>query len=50
MFKVIKDTEIPASQIIPTHMGRSEDLFNQGIQYMKKGGVIDLTTSSDPDF
>ncbi|RHW57774.1 beta-aspartyl-peptidase [Clostridium botulinum] len=50
LFKLIKDTEIPASQIIPTHMGRSEDLFNQGIQYMKKGGVIDLTTSSDPDF
>ncbi len=50
LFKLIKDTEIPASQIIPTHMGRSEDLFNQGIQYMKKGGVIDLTTSSDPNF
>ncbi|WP_251860754.1 beta-aspartyl-peptidase [Clostridium sp. Marseille-Q2269] len=50
ILKAIEDTEIPPSQIIPTHMGRNEYLFNQGIEYIKKGGVIDLTTSSDPNF
>lgn len=50
LFRAIKDTEIPASQIIPTHMGRSEELLNEGIEYIKQGGIIDLTTSSDPNF
>ena len=46
--KLINETEIPANQIVPTHMGRSKELFEAGIIHAKSGGQIDLTTSSDP--
>lgn len=50
LFSTIEDTEIPPTQLLPTHINRSKKLFNVGIEYAKKGGFIDLTTSSDPKF
>ena len=50
LFSLVENTEIPASQLLPTHINRSTELFNMGIDYIKKGGFIDLTTSSNPDF
>ena len=50
LFRMIEETEIPATQVIPTHINRSDKLFNVGIEYAKKGGFIDLTTSSDPRY
>lgn len=50
LFKAINETEIPTTQLLPTHINRSDKLFEVGIEYAKKGGFIDLTTSSDPRF
>jgi len=50
LFSLIEDTEIPPTQLLPTHINRSTELFNMGIDYIKKGGFIDLTTSSKPNF
>lgn len=50
LFKVIEETEIPPTQLLPTHINRSDKLFEVGIEYAKKGGFIDLTTSSDPRY
>lgn len=50
LFKIIEETEIPPTQLLPTHINRSDKLFKVGIEYAKKGGFIDLTTSSDPRF
>lgn len=50
LFKLIEETEIPSTQLLPTHINRSDKLFDVGIEYAKKGGFIDLTTSSDPKF
>lgn len=50
LFDLIEKTEIPATQLLPTHINRSSELFNMGMDYIKKGGFIDLTTSSDPNF
>ena len=50
LFKIIEGTEIPPTQLLPTHINRSDKLFEVGIEYAKKGGFIDLTTSSDPKF
>ncbi len=50
LFRIIDETEIPPTQLLPTHINRSKKLFNVGIEYAKKGGFIDLTTSSDPRF
>lgn len=44
-------TQIPPSNMLPTHINRSRTLMMDGIDYAKSlGGYIDLTTSSDPDF
>ena len=43
-------TEIPITQSIPTHVNRNINLFKEAISYAKAGGIIDLTTSSDPNF
>ena len=49
LVRMIKETEIPIKQVIPTHINRSISLFDAGIEFTKLGGIIDLTTSSDPD-
>jgi beta-aspartyl-dipeptidase (metallo-type) len=43
---IADNTEIPITQFIPTHLGRNPDLLTSAIQYAKKGGLIDLTTSA----
>ncbi|MCF6466207.1 beta-aspartyl-peptidase [Clostridium sp. Cult2] len=45
--EIVKTTEIPITQFLPTHMGRSLKLFEKSIEYAKKGGIVDFTTSSD---
>lgn len=50
LFSMINKSEIPVTQMLPTHINRSDSLFKKGIEYAKAGGFIDLTTSSDPDF
>ncbi|MGG7178912.1 beta-aspartyl-peptidase [Clostridium paraputrificum] len=50
VFSLIENTEIPPTQLLPTHINRTSELFDMGIDYIKKGGFIDLTTSSDPNF
>lgn len=48
---VVEETEIPPSNMLPTHINRSERLLKDGIDYAKTlGGYVDLTTSSDPDY
>lgn len=48
---VLKNTQIPPTNMLPTHINRSRTLMEDGIDYAKTmGGYIDLTTSSDPDF
>lgn len=48
---VIEETEIPPSNMLPTHINRSTRLLKDGIDYAKSlGGYVDLTTSSDPDY
>lgn len=47
---VLKNTQIPPANMLPTHINRNEDLMQDGIDYAKNcGGYIDLTTSLDPD-
>lgn len=50
LFYMIKNTEIPASQFLPTHANRNRELFNEAIEYAKQGGFIDFTTSTVPQF
>lgn len=44
--EIVETTEIPVTQFLPTHMGRNTKLFTKSIEYAKKGGFVDFTTSS----
>ena len=48
LFRLIDETDIPASRIIPTHVNRSASLFKEAMEYAKKGGYIDITTGVPP--
>ena len=49
LFDLIEQTEIPPTQLLPTHINRNIELFETGMDYVKRGGFIDLTTSCDID-
>ena len=48
--RVIDETEIPASQFLPTHINRNEMLFCEAIEYALKGGAVDFTGNEDIDY
>jgi len=48
--EIIDETELPITQFYPTHINRNSYLFEAGIQYAKKGGYVDFTTSTIPHF
>ena len=48
--RLIDETEIPASQFVPTHINRNPSLFEEGIAFAKSGGFVDFTTSTVPAF
>jgi len=50
LHRLTLETEIPIRQVIPTHINRSIGVFEAGVEFAKLGGLVDLTTSSDPDF
>lgn len=48
--RVISETEIPASQFLPTHVNRNEKLFQKAIEYAVKGGAVDFTGNEEIDY
>lgn len=48
--RLAAETDIPRSQLLPTHVNRNPELFEEGIAYAKAGGQIDFTTSTTPLF
>ncbi len=49
LFRLADETEIPITQLLPTHINRNGDLFKSGEEYINKGGYIDFTTSTPED-
>lgn len=47
---VVKDNVIPLTQFYPTHTNRNPELFECSIAYGLKGGMLDITTSTTPQF
>ena len=43
IIRIVKETEIPISQFLPTHVTRTEPLLKQAIEFAKMGGNIDFT-------
>jgi beta-aspartyl-dipeptidase (metallo-type) len=48
--EVVETTDLPISQFYPTHINRNSYLFEAGIEYAKKGGTVDFTTSTTKQF
>ncbi len=48
-FRLIEETEIPITQLIPTHCNRNPELLEESIQFIQRGGTIDLTADLDPN-
>lgn len=47
--EVINNTDLPITQILPTHVNRNFQLFDSSFEYAEKGGNIDLTTAISKD-
>lgn len=50
LLRAVKETEIPITQFLPTHINRNEELFKECLEYAKYGGFVDFTGSEDPEF
>ena len=50
ILKVVRDTEIPASQFLPTHVNRNAALFDECLEFAKDGGTIDFTGNEDINY
>lgn len=46
LYQAVSGTELKLKQFYPTHMNRNRRIFEAGIAFAKKGGVIDFTTST----
>ncbi len=49
LFRLIRETEIPAAQMIPTHVNRSAELFEEAIAFALKGGYFDITACPEEE-
>ena len=43
LFYAIDNSDVPVQKFLPTHMGRTRELFAQGQEFVKRGGTIDMT-------
>ena len=48
--RVVHETEIPASQFLPTHVNRNAALFEECLDFAAEGGTIDFTGNEDIDY
>ena len=46
IFYVLDHSDVPAKNLLPTHMLRSPELIDAGVELVKRGGYIDCTAGS----
>ncbi|MBI1316713.1 beta-aspartyl-peptidase [bacterium] len=46
LFRLVEEHEFPIEHISPTHVARSQTLFEHSIEFAKLGGMIDITTGA----
>lgn len=49
IFDIVKNSEIPVDNLLPTHVNRNSIVYKQSIEYAKNGGYIDITTGIKPE-
>jgi beta-aspartyl-dipeptidase (metallo-type) len=48
LFRLVRETEIPVTQVVPTHINRNPELFEEGLAWVAGGGSVDITAGADP--
>lgn len=48
--EIVNDTDLPISQFYPSHVNGYPHLFDSAIDFARRGGYIDFTTSTTPYF
>ncbi|MGE5631672.1 MAG: beta-aspartyl-peptidase [Caulobacteraceae bacterium] len=46
--EIVKTSDIPIKQFVPTHINRAKHLMEQSVEYIKMGGFVDLTCDIYP--
>ncbi|MCL4532615.1 MAG: beta-aspartyl-peptidase [Actinobacteria bacterium] len=46
LLEVVQRTDVPITQFLPTHMGRTRHKLQQALEWLGMGGCVDITTSS----
>jgi beta-aspartyl-dipeptidase (metallo-type) len=49
LFRLAAETEIPATQVIPTHINRNRSLLEEGLRWLRAGGWVDFTAGTPPE-
>lgn len=49
LFRLIKETEIPPTQAIPTHVNRNRQLLEEAMEFVNSGGYMDITAGIPVD-
>ena len=47
IFYVLDHSDVPAKNLLPTHMHRTQALIDQGVELVRRGGFIDFTAGCD---
>lgn len=47
ILEAVKNTKIPLSQFLPTHVSRSYGMLEEAAAFAKMGGVLDITAQTD---
>lgn len=50
LHEAVEQSELPPRQFYPTHINRNQSLLEAGVQWCRRGGVIDFTTSTNAQF
>ncbi len=48
LFRLVRETEIPVTQVVPTHVTRNRGLFEQALDWVEAGGAADITVGPEP--
>jgi len=48
LFRIVRETEIPMTQLVPTHISRNPELFEEGLEWVAGGGSVDITVGPEP--
>ena len=49
LFRLAAETEIPPTQVVPTHVNRNPELFEESVRWALAGGYLDLTAGPEPE-